>query len=170
MMTTRKILKQFNILTVFFVIYTLSVGNIAFQEEKDILFKARILIREGNLDGAIKELNEVIKKLETILSQKKNVAEAYYLLARIYKVVQLDKEFVLHLKMAFKTFPHLGIEEPDPEIKAMVEKVKAELEQEKVIAKEETVNKKKKKFPVLLTLAGAVMITTAILLLTRKNW
>ncbi len=169
MMTGRRILKQFTLLTVFFFFYSLLVGNMAFQEDKDILLKARMLIREGNLDGAIKELNDVIKKLETILSQKTDAAEAYYLLARIYKIVQLDKEFVIHLKMAFKTCPHLSIEEPDPEIKAMVEKVKAELEQEKVIAREETVNKKKKKFPVLLIMAGAVMITTAILLLTRKN-
>ncbi len=171
MMISKRILKQFAILTVFFFMYSMLVGDMAFQEDKDILFKARMLIREGDLENAIKELNDVIKKLETILTQSKNVAEAHYLLARIYKVVQMDKEYTDHLKSAFKIYPSLSIEEPDPEIRVMAERVKAELEQEKekIITKEEPIKKKRRKFPVLMTLAGAAAITTAVLLLAKKK-
>jgi formylglycine-generating enzyme required for sulfatase activity len=164
-----RILKLFALLTIFFFINAVGAGNIAPQKDEDILLKARTLIREGDFEGAIKELYDVIAKLKTILAQKRNLAEAYYLLARVYKIVQMEDKYKEHLKMAFKTFPNLNLPEPDPEIRDMVDKVKAELEAEKIIPKEKPIQPKKKKFPVLLTLAGAALVTAVVLVLTRKK-
>ena len=162
-----RILKQFALLTFVFFLYSTLTGNIAFQKNEDILLKARMLIREGDFEGAIKELYDVIEKLKTILSQKKKVAEAYYLLARIYKIVQMEEKFKHHLKMAFKVYPVLEMEETDPEITEMAKSIKVELEKEKVIEKPR--KKKKKRFPVLLVLGGIAIVTAMILLLKKKN-
>lgn len=149
--------------------YSTLTGNVAFPKDEDILLKARMLIREGDLEGAVKELQDVITKLEKILTQKRKLAEAYYLLARIYKIVQLEDKFKHHLKMAFKIYPNLNMEETDPEILEMEKGIKAELAKEKVIAKEKPRKKKKKKFPVLLVLGGVVVVTAAVLLLKKKK-
>jgi len=164
-----KILKFFALLTIFFFIHAVGVGNIDPPKDEDILLKARMLIREGDFESAIKELYDVTAKLKTILAQKRNLAEAYYLLARVYKIVQMEDKYKEHLKMAFQTFPNLNLPEPDPEIRDMAEKIKAELEAEKILQKEKPKQPKKKKFPVLLTLGGAALVTAAVLLLTRKK-
>jgi formylglycine-generating enzyme required for sulfatase activity len=163
------ILKPVAILTFFFfTCFMLALtGSLVLSADEDLLLKARMLIHEGDFDGAIKELADVITTLEMIQTQKQKVAEAHYLLARIYKIVQTPDKFKYHLKMAFKIYPGLNMEEPDPEIRDMVEQVKAGLAKEKTVVKNG--KKRKKKFPVLLTLAGAAVATAVLLLLTKKK-
>ena len=89
---TRRILKKGALLTLlFFICFTLTT-HFSFAKDEDILLKARMLVKKGDFDGAIKELYEVIEKLKIIASQKRNLAEAYYLLARVYKIVQMESE------------------------------------------------------------------------------
>ena len=91
-MITRRILKKGALLTLlFFICFTLTT-HFSFAKDEDILLKARMLVKKGDFDGAIKELYEVIEKLKIIASQKRNLAEAYYLLARVYKIVQMESE------------------------------------------------------------------------------
>jgi formylglycine-generating enzyme required for sulfatase activity len=168
-MIKRRRLKPLTLLTLLLFIYPILSGNMAFNDGGDILFKARMLIREGDFEGAVKELDDVISKLETLRSQKEKVAEAHYLLARIYKIVQMEEEFQKNLKMAFEIYPDLSIDEPDPEIRAVVTQIKARLEKERVIAKESFGKKKKKKFPVLAIAAGVAVVTAAMLLLKKKK-
>jgi formylglycine-generating enzyme required for sulfatase activity len=161
-------LRKFALLTfVFFIYFTLN-GNMALQKDEDILLKARMLIQDGDFEGAVNELNDVVKKLKDLRSQKRNLAEGYYLLARVYKIIQMENKYIYHLNMAFEIYPNLSMEEPDPEIRERVSNIKTELERAKMIAK--TREKKKKKFPVLLVLAGsAVAVTVTLLLLKKKS-
>jgi formylglycine-generating enzyme required for sulfatase activity len=165
-MIKQGILKNSVRLTLFFFIcFTLNTP-VTFAKDEDILAKARLLIEQGNLDGAIEELYEVIEQLKLIVSQKKKLAEAHYLLARVYKIAQMENECKIHLKRAFEVFFNFTIAEPDPELLEMVKQVKAEIEKEKVIVGPV---KKKKKFPVLLVLGGAVVVAAVVLLLGKKE-
>ena len=168
-MIKRRILKPLTLLIFFLFIYSTLTGNMAFYDGEDILFKARMMIREGDFEGAVKELDDVISKLETLRSQKEKVAEAHYLLARIYKIVQIEEEFQKNLRIAFEIYPDLSIDEPDPEIREVAKQIKDELEKERVIAKEKLSKKKKKKLPALAIMAGAAVVTAAVLLLTKKK-
>lgn len=160
-------LRKFALLTfVFFVYFTLT-GNMALQKDEDILLKARMLIQDGDFESAINELNDVIKKLKNPRSQQRNLAEANYLLARVYKIIRMENKYIYHLNRAFELYPNLSMEEPDPEIRERVANIKAELERAKMIAK--TREKKKKKFPVLLVLAGSAVVATVTLLLLKKK-
>lgn len=160
-------LRKLALLTVVFFIYFTLTANMAPQKDEDILLKTRMLIQDGDFEGAVNELNDVVKKLKNLRSQKRNLAEAYYLLARVYKIIQMENKYIYHLNMAFETYPNLNMDEPDPEIRERVENIKAELERAKMIAK--TRKKKKKKFPVLLVVAGSVIAATVTLLLLKKK-
>lgn len=184
-MIVRRILKKGALLTLFFFIcFTLST-HFTFAKDEDILLKAKMLVKKGDFDGAIKELYEVIEKLKAIASQKRNLAEAYYLLARVYKIVQMESECKHNLKMALEKYPNFTIEEPDPQLKEMMEQIKAELEKEKQEKaklekekqkKEKVIEKtgekkpgKKKKFPVLLVVGGIAVVAVVVALLSKKK-
>jgi formylglycine-generating enzyme required for sulfatase activity len=172
-MIARGILKKGALLTLFFFICFTLTTHYNFAKDEDILLKARMLVNKGDFDGAIKELYEVIEKLKLIASQKQNLAEAYYLLARVYKIVQMESECKYHLKMALKVFPGFTIKESDPQLIEMMEQVKAELEKEKQ-EKEKIIvkpieKKKKKKFPVLLVVAGIAAVGLVLVLMGKKK-
>ncbi len=172
-MIAARILKKGALLTLFFFICFTLTAHFNFANDEDILLKARMLVKKGDFDGAIKELYEVIEKLKVIASQKRNLAEAYYLLARVYKIVQMESECKYHLKMALIIYPDFTIEEPDTQLIEMMKQIKEELEKEeqkKVIEKPgEKKSGKKKKFPVLLVAGGAVVIGIVLALLLKKK-
>ncbi|UCH93906.1 MAG: hypothetical protein JSV88_27070 [Candidatus Aminicenantes bacterium] len=184
-MIKKKILKKGALVTLFFFICFTVTTQFTFATDEDILLKARMLVKKGDFDGAIKELYEVIEKLKVISSQKRNLAEAYYLLARVYKIVQMESECKYHLKMALTIYPNFTIEVSDPQLIEMMKQVKAELEKEeqekaklekerqekeKVIEKPvEKKKKKKKKFPVLLVVAGVAVVAVVVALLSKKK-
>lgn len=184
-MIARGVLKKGALLTLFFFICFTLTTYYNFAKDEDILLKARILVNEGDFDGAIKELYEVIEKLKPIASQKQNLAEAYYLLARVYKIVQMESECKYHLKMALKVYPNFTIKESDPQLIEMMTQVKAELEkeeQEKARLEKEKQEKeklivkpvgkkkiKKKKFPVLLVVAGIAVVGIVFALMGKKK-
>jgi formylglycine-generating enzyme required for sulfatase activity len=175
-MMERRILKKIAITAIFFFLHftltaffpsTAPTGGVGFQKDEDILLKAKMLIQDGDFEGAIKELNDVVANLKKVPSQKKNLAAAYYLLARVYMTVQMDEEYKYNLRMVFETYPDFSMEEPDPEMSEAAKKIKAGLEKTRVI--EKTGKKKKKKFPVLLVAAGAVVLTVVLLLVLKKK-
>jgi formylglycine-generating enzyme required for sulfatase activity len=168
-MIKQKLSKQRVIVTLFFFICFTFVNHVSFAKDEDILAKAKMLIQQGNLDRAIEELYQVIKKLKAIVSQKKKLAEAHYLLARVYKIAQMENECKINLKKAFEVFPTFTIDEPDPGLIELVKQVKAEIEKEKVIPEEGSPRKKKKKFPLLMVLGGAAAVITVVLLLGKKG-
>jgi formylglycine-generating enzyme required for sulfatase activity len=173
-----RILKRLACLTVFFFLSAVLSGYVPLQKDEDILLKARMLIKEGNLDAAVHELNEVVETLTKTIPRKiKELAEAHYLLARVYKIVKMEAKYKHHLKKSFEIYPSLSIAEPDPEIRQMMNRVKEQLKREE--SKKKTVEKvgeppktrikRKKKFPLLLVLAGAAVVTAVVLLLKKKK-
>ena len=68
-MNKERILKNSVIVTLFFFICFTLTTHVTFAKDEDILAKARMLIEQGNLDAAIKELYEVIEKLKVIVSE-----------------------------------------------------------------------------------------------------
>jgi tetratricopeptide (TPR) repeat protein len=155
-------LKQTTVIVcfVFFFFFStiLSIsGPLPVQE--DFLLKARALIRKGDFEAAIDELLSVIRELKTRAAQEKNLANAYYLMARVYKIVQMEKECTSYLKKVFETYPGFSIREPDKEMIDWVERVKAEL------GKDNTVN------VILFVLAVVALtaLTAAIVMLRKKK-
>jgi hypothetical protein len=124
-----------------------------------------------------------------MVEQKKNVAEAFYLLAKIYFEVGDDAKVDENLQKVFETYPTFQKEETNFGFKERVDKVRARFlekkeaevkqKQEELIKKEKeieprpkpkvieqpTPKKKKKKFPVVLVVVGVVVVAALIILL-----
>ena len=190
-----KCLRVAGALTLFFFVFFIISADFAAAKEKeeDILLKARRLYQEGDYEGSIKLLGDFITKLRAMVEQKRNVAEAFYLMAKIYFEVGDDAKVDENLRKVFETYPAFTKEEVNLGFKDRVEKIKeavmlekekeppVEEEQETVIEEEEPeveprvipsrkpLKKKKKKFPVLLVLGGVAVIAAAILLLKKKS-
>lgn len=158
---------------IFFICFCLPTNSIFGKDKaKDILLKAKTLIQQGDFDEAIKELNRVIDTLKHIVSKIKKVAEAYYLLSKLYYIGGMQSDFEYNIKMMYKTYPEYVIEEKDLDLREKVEKIKEEeakkQEGEKIIVKHGK-KKKKKKFPVLLVGLGVTAIGILIILLLKKK-
>jgi len=110
----------------FFFLVSVFTTNIPLYSETDILLKARMLITEGDFEAAVNELHDIINKLKTIptASEKPKLAEAYYILARVYKILQMDTQYKENLHAALSTYPHLSIPESDPDIREAVRRIK----------------------------------------------
>ena len=190
----RKLLRGIGLVTlVLFTFFVLSADfNFvqANEEEEDILLKARRLYQEGDYEGSIKLLGDFIQKLKAMVEQKKNVAEAFYLLAKIYYEVGDDTKVNENLEKVFETFPAFTAEEANPGFKERVEKIRKkvleakekELKQEEKVVKEEpeperrvieqptpVKAKKKKKFPVLLVIGGIAVVAVIVVLASGKK-
>ena len=181
-------LRKLAILTmVLFGWFCLSPNFSFARQDEDVLLKARRLYQQGYYDDAITLLNEYIKKIKTVAEQKRNVAKAFYQLAKVYFTVGEDNKVKENLNKVFETYPDFQTEETDLEFKERVDKVKKEVkvkakvkeekvkikvkvkEEEKVKVKEEkpkpekkvipkpVKKKKKKKFPWLLVIGGVVV-------------
>lgn len=125
-----------------------------------------------------------------IAAQKKNIAEAYYIMAKIYFIVGDEENSETNLRKTFENFPAFTIDEPDLAFRDRAEKARIviqeeqkgkegekALETEKVQEKEKQPSAagqvgaaKKKKFPWLIAtgvaLAGGAV---AVLLLQKKS-
>ena len=186
-----KLLRPLSLLTLFFFIFFIGVSDISLAQEEDVMLKARQLYMEGDYEGAIDTLSDFITKLRALEEQKKNVAEAFYLLAKIYFEVGDDVKVHENLHKVFDTYPTFNKEEINLGFKEHVEKVRAEIlgkkereaaaqearvrqQEEKIKAKpriieQTTPKKKKKKFPILLVAAGVVVVAVLVILLTKKK-
>jgi tetratricopeptide (TPR) repeat protein len=185
-MFSGKLIRQVSVIALFFFLWFSITANFGFaQQEEDELLKARKLYQDGDYEGSIKLLSEFIAKLRAIVAQKKNVAEAFYLLAKVYYTVGEDEKVDENLQKVFETYPAFAKEEADFDFKARMDKARAEVEARRLAQKEEEkpvpavkeekkkpakvieapVPKKKKKFPVLLVVGGVVVLGVVAALL-----
>ena len=180
-MLAGKFLKGAGMVTLFlFLFFIFSADFAAAQKEEDVLLKARRLYQDGDYEGSIKLLSDFITKLRAMVEQKKNVAEAFYLLAKIYYEVGDDSKVNENLTKCFETFPAFTMDEPNLGFKDRVNTIRKEVleaktkeplpetetyEEEKPPVEKKVIEqpappkeKKKKKFPVLLVVAGIVVV------------
>ncbi len=194
-----KLLKRAGIFTLVLFCWFYLTPNFSFAQEEDELLRARKLYQQGYYDDAITLLNQCIDKLKSIVEQKKKVAEAFYLLAKVYFTVGEDDKVTSHLNKVFETYPTFEKEEADLEFKDRVDKARAnftakteappvteikeqaevpqtvvqtEPQQEEKMDQqviEKPVKKKKRKFPILLVLGGLVIAGVAAYFLLVKK-
>jgi hypothetical protein len=120
-------IRRIGILTiVLFGWFSLST-SFGYAQEEDALLKARKLYQQGYYDDAITMLIECINKLKSIVAQKRNVAEAFYLLAKVYFTVGEDDKVNTNLKKVFESYPTFDKEETDLEFKEQVDRTKVNL-------------------------------------------
>lgn len=179
-----KFLKGTGIMTLFLFMFFIFSADLAMaQKDEDVLLKARRLYQQGDYEGSIKMLGDFITKLRAMVEQKKNVAEAFYLLAKIYYEVGDDTEVNENLRKCFDTFPAFTMEETNLGFKDRVDKIRkevleaktkqplpeAETFEEEPAAEAKVIEqpvpvKKKKKFPVLLVVGGIVVVGVVLAL------
>lgn len=187
-MLAGKFLKGAGMVTLFlFVFFIFSADFAAAQKDEDVLLKARRLYQDGDYEGSIKLLGDFISKLRAMVEQKKNVAEAFYLLAKIYYEVGDDAKVNENLRKCFDTYPAFTMEETNLGFKDRVNKIRKEVleaktkeplpeaetfEEEEPPAEEKVIEqpgppkeKKKKKFPVLLVVGGIAVAAVLIVAL-----
>ena len=190
-----KRLRPLGLMTLFFFIFFIGTADLSLakaQQEEDILIKARKLYQEGDYEGSIKLLSDFIEKLKAMVEQKKNVAEAFYLLAKIYFEVGDDAKVEENLRKVFETYPTFKKEETNFGFRDRVEKAREtflqkkekealekeeelkeleepESEPEPQVIEQPTVKKKKKKFPILLVVGGLVVVAVVAILLAKKK-
>jgi DNA-binding beta-propeller fold protein YncE len=184
-----RFLKQTSIIAlVFFAWFTIG-PNFTVAGQEDPLTQARQLTRSGNYEAAIALLKQFIDDMKTIADKKKNIAEAYYMIAKIFFTplgdLQSSDE---NLAKAFEAYPELKIDESNNEFSIRVKKVQdaaiaSTAQKEKkleVIPKETEVNPPqsagkemsggKRGFPLLLVLGGVALAGgLAALLLGKKS-
>jgi len=183
-----KSIRRAGIFTLFFFVWFCFCADFNFAQKDDDLLKARRLYQQGDYEGAILLLTDFINKIKAIAAQKKNLAEAFYLLAKVYYTVGEDEKVDNNLNKVFENYPNYSTEETDLEFKDRVEKVRAGMavaklepdkeaapqvvdkkkpEEKKVIIK--PAKKKKKKFPIVLVLVGAVAVGAILYFLVFKK-
>lgn len=186
-MLAGKFLKGTGMVTLFLFMFLIFAADFASaQQEEDVLLKARRLYQQGDYEGSIKMLGDFISKLRAMVEQKKNVAEAFYLLAKIYYEVGDDTKVNENLRKCFDTYPAFTMEETNLGFKDRVNKIRKEVLEAKTkgpLPEAETFEeeeppteakvieqpappkeKKKKKFPVLLVVAGVVVVGVVLAL------
>jgi len=100
------------------------------QGQEDPLSKARELIRKGDYEGAIKILKDYIAKIRMIAAQKKNIAEAYYIIAKIYYIVGNEENSETNIRKTFESFPAFTTDEPDLAFRGRAEKARIVVQEE----------------------------------------
>jgi type II secretory pathway pseudopilin PulG len=139
-MLTREMIRKIGIVTVLlFGWFSLSTG-FGYAQEEDELLQARKLYQQGYYDDAITMLIECINKLKSIVAQKKKVAEAFYLLAKVYFTVGEDDKVDANLEKVFETYPTFNKEETDLEFKDRLDRVKVKMGIGKIAQKEPVVD------------------------------
>lgn len=187
-MLRAKFLRPLSLITLFFFIFFIGPAEFSLGQEEDTLVKAQKLYQAGDYEDAIKTLSDFITKLRAMVEQKKNVAQAFYMLAKIYFEVGDDTKVDENLRKVFETFPAFKIDENNFSFKDRVEMVREEflqkkeataLQKEAELDKQEeqmkpkprvieqpTGKKEKKKFPVVLVVAGIVVAAAVVILLS----
>lgn len=112
-------------LIILVLIFTLLVMNEKINSREDSLRKAKLFCQQGAYDDSIMVIKRYISKYETRAYYKKNVAEAYYFLAKVYFTVGEDKIVNVSLEKAFRLYPTLEPIETDLEFKNLVGRIKS---------------------------------------------
>jgi len=124
------VLRKIGIFTLILFCWFFLTQSFSFGQEEDALLKARKLYQQGYYDDAITLLIETINQLKSIVAQKKRVAEAFYLLAKVYFTVGEDDKVEANLNKVFETYPTFEKEETDLEFKDRVNRIRASFKAE----------------------------------------
>jgi sugar lactone lactonase YvrE/preprotein translocase subunit SecG len=188
-MLSNRLLRRTSIIVIatFFLFYLEPNLMWSRQSQEKALTRARQLVRDGAYEEAIKLLQGFIAKNQPVAEQKKNVAEAYYIMAKInYINGEMDISDA-NIKHVFEVFAEFSVvEEPDQAFRARTEKIRGEVlaaqgakaeekpleikkkpEKEQPTAMGKTVEVKKRKFPWLLAIGGAVLLLVGVILLSK---
>lgn len=140
-------LRKIAFFTMLLFVWFCMTADFQYGQEEDLLLKARKLYQKGYYDDALTILNQCIEKLRNIVAQKKKVAEAFYLIAKVYYTVGEDEEVEKSLKRVFETYPAFQKEENDIEFKSMVDKVRSTVAKTRIdpVQKDDTVQKEVEK-------------------------
>lgn len=135
-MMTKGFLRRTAVMTVGFMIWftivpTLTLGG----QEEDVFQRARRFIDGGDLEAAIKLLEDYILKIKAVAAQKKNVAEAYYTLAKSYYMAGEDRKSEANLRLVFEAYPEYIVSETNKIFLARVVKIRAEVAQAATVKK-----------------------------------
>ncbi|MCX6556053.1 MAG: hypothetical protein NTW95_01240 [Candidatus Aminicenantes bacterium] len=157
----------------FFAWFCLMPASIRAGDE-DPLETARKLIQAGSYEEAARVLGIYIEKIRAIAKQKNQVAEAYYLLAKMYFEVGDDQKCDDSLRAALKNNPEISQDEPTAGFSARLDKIRAEVAPqvfEKLKKAEQRRLQPRKKFPWLLV-AGTIVATVLVIvfLMKKKNY
>ncbi len=141
-------------------------------DDEDPLLKAREMIRTGSFDEAERILEAYIERIRGIAKQKRQVAEAHYLLARMYHEVGDDPKCEENLRAALQFDPQVGAAETNADLRGRRDRIWAEVAP-RVSEKEKEVTaarpRAKKKFPWLLVAGITAAAVIVILLLMKKK-
>jgi hypothetical protein len=134
---------------IFFVCFILS-ENLAFPQSEDVLSTIKRHVEQGNYDEAEKLLKDFIRQKQGVSGQEHRLAEAHYLLAKVYFIVgeaapKAEEKIEQHLNEAFKLYPDSGQNEEDRSFKERVEKSRKEFLAEKVYNEIEKIEEPVKK-------------------------
>ncbi|MCX6560522.1 MAG: outer membrane beta-barrel protein [Candidatus Aminicenantes bacterium] len=102
----------------------LSLARPAAAQQSE-LEKAKTLINAGEFDAGIKLLEGYIATIKDIASRRKSIAEAYYLIAKIYFSVGEDDKSDENLAAAFAAFPGFMAEETNAAFRIRAERGRA---------------------------------------------
>ena len=155
----------------FFTWFCLVPASIRAGDE-DPLDTARKLIQAGSYEEAARILGVYIEKIRAIAKQKNQVAEAYYLLAKMYYEVGDDQKCDDSLRAALKNNPEISQDEPNAGFSVRLDKIRAEVAPqvfEKLKKAEQRRLQPRKKFPWLLVAGAAAAAVVVLLLLTKKK-
>lgn len=120
-------MRKIALFTMILFVWFCMAADFQYAQEEDLLLKARKLYQSGYYDDALNILSQCIEKLQNIVAEKKKVAEAFYLTAKVYYTVGEDAAVEKNLKKVFETYPSFQKEENNLEFKSQVEKVRSSM-------------------------------------------
>jgi PEGA domain len=120
-------LKKATFITLFFFIWFSLAADFKFAAEKDKLTKAREKYEADDYQGSIRLLESLLREIKTIDKQKRNVAEALYLMAQIAFKEGKDKEMNEHLRETFEHYPLFNKAVEELDFEDSVKKVRRDL-------------------------------------------
>ncbi len=176
------ILKKIAAMTIIPFCWLCAVQTGLLSGQEDLLRRARQLFQEGDYPKTLALLDEFISGNKGREGQKKTVAEAYYVKAKVYHAAGEEDSRDSNLKLVFETHPEYTMNEPDLEFRELAGKIrsavisaaKAKAEQRpgggsaepKAMGIEA---KTPKKFPWLIVCAAAVVVGVAAFLVFKKK-
>ncbi|MEI6613547.1 MAG: hypothetical protein WCL37_01490 [Chrysiogenales bacterium] len=160
--------------TLFFFIWFCLAPALIRATDEDPLATARKLIKAGSYEEAARILGIYIEKIQAIAKQRKQVAEAYYLLAKMYYEIGDDQKCDDSLRTALNNNPEISQDEPNADFSERLDKIRAEVAPqvfEKLKKAEQRRLLPRKKFPWLLV-AGTIMaaLLVIVFLMKKKNY
>jgi formylglycine-generating enzyme required for sulfatase activity len=193
-MFSRKQFRGIAVFTLFIFTYFTLTLDYSYSQEENQLLRAQGFYKQGNFIEAVKVLEAFIEKIKGDPNEKKRLAEANLLLARIYYEAGEDARVTEYMKLAVEAYADVGKEEGNLDFKSRLELVreewlksqagkeeiapvltkkseKTETAQPLVQEKEKPAPqiKKKMKFPWLPAILGVGAVAVLVVLLTKKK-